>query len=217
MIDWVFRAKIFQGYSVSVECKSGGAKKWLQGSLTLFLHWFLSNMWTHSNWWFSFWISLASVLQSLPSFPDCQCLIHLHQVPSRKIQILLLFVLQFYRLQEIGMQTEIEKNLSRFSVKWEIFFYSMGEDTPLLTDRAETPGLGRSQQVGELALSCRSPLRYFEFFVFVSFRFLNNLSSWSEINVIPCPCCLSTWHPVHITDGKTKAEENYVQGCQKPH
>ncbi|KAI5193780.1 hypothetical protein MUG91_G2n144 [Manis pentadactyla] len=55
----------------------------------------------------------------------------------------------FYRLQEIGMQTEIEKNLPRFSVKWEIFFYSMGEDTPLLTDRAETPGLGRSQQIPE--------------------------------------------------------------------
>lgn len=188
MIDWVFRAKIFQGCSVRVECKSGGAKKWLQGSLTLFLHWFLSNMRTHSNWWFSFWISLASVLESLPSFPDCQCLIHLHQVPSRKIQILLLFVLQFYRLQEIGMQREIEKNLPRFSVKWEIFFYSMGEDTPLLMDRAETSGLGQSQQVGELALSCRSPLRYSEFFVFVSFR------SWT----ILVPDQKSMWYLVHV-------------------
>ena len=83
----------------------------------MFLHWFLSNIWTRSNWWFSFWISLASVMESLPSFPDCQCPIHLHQVPSRKIWILLLFVLQFYRLQEIGIQRKTEQNLPKFSIE----------------------------------------------------------------------------------------------------
>ena len=106
----------FKAAKLELSAKAG-VLKWLQGTLSVFLHWFLSNIWARSNWWFSFWISLASVMESLPSFPDCQCLIHLHQVPSRKIWILLLFVLHFYHLQEIGTQRKTEQNLPMFLIE----------------------------------------------------------------------------------------------------
>ena len=134
----------FKAAKLELNAKAG-VLKWLQGSLTLFLHWFLSNMWAQSNWWFSFWISLAFVMKSLPSFSDCQCLIHLHQVPSRKIQILLLFVLQFDRLQEIGTQKNRAEPTHIFSgtTKWKKVHLHLWPSLKLLV--VAVPGGGRGE------------------------------------------------------------------------
>lgn len=164
--------RYFKAAKLELSAKAG-VLKWLKGSFTLFLHWFLSNMWAHSNWWFSFWISLASVMKSLPSFPDCQCLIHLHQVPSRKIRILLLFVLKFYRLQEIGRQRKIEQNLPMFSVELlSRRSYAFTYRSSRISWVVAVPGAGR----GGTLIQC--PLEIF-CFVLVSFRFLKMLSSQS--------------------------------------
>lgn len=107
--------RYFNAAKLELSAKVGVLKR-LQGSLTLFLHWFLSNMWAQSNWWFSFWISLASVMKSLPSFSDCQCLIHLHQVPAGRFGCYYFLFYSFIIYRKLGHQ-KIEWDLTIFSIE----------------------------------------------------------------------------------------------------
>lgn len=136
-------------------------------------HWFLSNMWAHSNWWFSFWISLASVMESLPSSPECQCLIHLHQVPPQEDLDLITFCFTVLSFTGNGDSEKKKEESTHFSVN-----LPNGRRHTFPCGSCRSFWRGQSQEVGELTPWSRAPLRYFFvcLFVFASLRFLKSLS-----------------------------------------